>query len=50
MMRGFAGTPIPDRGLTEPDYHATSMADFAKQVQAAKLAHPVAKAPAIAGG
>lgn len=35
-QQGYGGTPVPDGGNAEPDFHCTSMADFANQVKKAR--------------
>ena len=35
-MQGYGATPIPDIGDTAPDFHATSLQDFAYQVKQAR--------------
>lgn len=35
-QEGYGGTPLPDSGDEKPDFHCTSMADFANQVKKAR--------------
>ena len=35
-QKGYGGTPIPDAGSATPDFHATSLKDFASQVKKAR--------------
>ncbi|KAL3137760.1 hypothetical protein ABBQ38_005023 [Trebouxia sp. C0009 RCD-2024] len=35
-LHGYGGTPVPDSGNTQPDFHATSMQDFASQAKQAR--------------
>lgn len=35
-LEGYGGTPVPDGGGTKPDFHATSLQDFASQVKQAR--------------
>lgn len=35
-LQGYGATPVPDSGNTKPDFHATSLQDFANQVKQAR--------------
>ena len=35
-LEGYGGTPVPDASQVTPDFHATSMQDFASQVKRAR--------------
>ena len=35
-LQGYGGTPVPEGGNTKPDFHATSMQEFASQVKQAR--------------
>lgn len=35
-LEGYGGTPVPDGGNVKPDFHCSSMAEFAAQVKKAR--------------